>query len=150
MDNIIRIFADGGCRGNQNKENVGGYGVLIEYNGNSKELKGSERNTTNNKMELKACIEGLKAIKNKSIKTVVISDSQYAVKGINEWVDGWFKKGWRTASKKPVENQELWNEFLVLKNQFTDIEFIHCKGHGTVVGNIRADELANIAMDECV
>ncbi len=75
-------------------------------------------------------------------------DSQYVIKGINEWIENWISKGWRTSQKKPVENKELWLELYNLTKLFNDIKFIHCKGHGNNEGNIRADELANIAMDK--
>jgi ribonuclease HI len=144
----IYIYADGGCRGNQFDTNIGGYGVYITYNGQTKELKGATRNTTNNIMELTSAIEGLKAIKKRDIPVEVVMDSQYVVQGINEWIHGWIKKGWRTASKKPVENKELWKELYELKNQFNDIVFTKCKGHADNEGNNKADELANEAMGE--
>ena len=147
MDKII-IYADGGCRGNQFDTNIGGYGVLIKYKQHTKEFKGSVKNTTNNIMELTSCIEALKSIKNKEIPTEVVMDSQYVIQGINEWINGWIKKGWRNSSKKPVENKELWKELYNLKNEFSNIQFIKCNGHSDCEGNNRADELANEAMDE--
>ena len=147
MGKII-IHCDGGCRGNQSKENVGGWGAILEYRGNIKEIYGNARNTTNNIMEMVACIESMKAIKDKSIPIEIISDSQYVVMGINEWIHGWIKKGWRNSQKKPVENKDLWQELYKLKNEFDDISFIKCKGHSDNEGNNRADELANIAMGE--
>lgn len=99
-------------------------------------------------MELTACIQALKAIKNKNIPVEVVMDSQYVINGINQWINNWIKKGWKTSQKKPVENKELWKELYNLKNQFADIKFIYCKGHADNEGNNRADELANIAMDE--
>ncbi|MCE5220182.1 MAG: ribonuclease HI [Clostridium sp.] len=148
MDNIIYIFNDGGCRGNGKENNIGGWGCVLLYNGKIKEIYGSARNTTNNQMELTSCIEALKAIKNKSISVKVTMDSQYVVKGITEWIYNWIKKGWKTSTKKSVENKELWKELLELKNQFSDIKFLNCKGHSDNEGNNRADELVNIAMDE--
>ncbi len=147
MERVNWVYADGGCRNNQSRENVGGWGVLL-INGDSRtELKGAARNTTNNKMELTSCINALRAIKDKSIKTIVVMDSQYVIKGINEWMAGWIKKGWKSSQKKPVENKELWQEILELKGQFEDITFQHCYGHGDNEGNNRADALANEAMD---
>jgi ribonuclease HI len=147
---MIQIYADGGCRNNQSKENIGGYGVVLNLNLGQivKELKGATRNTTNNIMELTSCIKGLEAIKDKNIKTEVIMDSQYVITGMNQWVDNWIKKGWRKADKKPVENQELWQRLVRLKNEFRAISFVKCEGHADNVGNIRADALANEAMDE--
>lgn len=150
MDDKIIIYTDGGCRGNQNKENVGGWGVVLKYQGITKELKGNARNTTNNIMELTSCIEALKVINRKTTETIITMDSQYVIKGVNEWVDNWIKNGWKNSKKKPVENKELWKELLELKNQFTNITFQHCYGHGNNVGNNRADELANEAMDEII
>lgn len=146
----IQIWCDGGCRGNQNKENIGAWGVVLKYKNNTKELNGATINTTNNKMELQACIEGLKAILNRALPVEVVLDSNYVLKGITEWIHNWIKKGWKTSQKKPVENKELWQELYELKNQFANIEFVKCKGHTNNEGNIRADELCNIAMDTIV
>ncbi len=143
----IHIFCDGGCRGNQFKYNIGGWGVVLKYKDFTKELSGNTKNTTNNIMELTSCIEALKKIKRKDIPVIVTMDSQYVVKGINEWINGWIQKGWCNSKKKPVENKELWQTLLELKNSFTDISFVHCKGHANNEGNNRADKLANIAMD---
>lgn len=147
MDNIY-VYCDGGCRGNQFDDNIGGWGVVLVYKEYVKEFYGNEVNTTNNKMELTSCIKALKVIKDKTIPIVVTMDSQYVIKGINEWIYGWLKKKWKTSTGKPVENKELWQELLDLKRQFNYIEFIQCRGHADNEGNIRADELANIAMDE--
>ena len=147
MDKIY-AFADGGCRGNQFDTNIGGWGVVLKYRNHLNEFYGNTKNTTNNIMELTSCIEALKAINDKEIPTEVTMDSQYVVKGINEWIHGWIKKGWRNSQKKPVENKALWQELYSLKNEFKDITFIQCKGHSDNEGNNRADELANIAMGE--
>lgn len=144
----IEIYCDGGCRGNQHDENIGGWGVVLRYRDNVKEFYGNAINTTNNRMELISCIEALEAINNKTIPTIVTMDSQYVVKGINEWIYGWLKKNWKTASGKHVENRDLWEELLDLKKQFRDIEFVQCRGHADNEGNNRADYLANVAMDE--
>ena len=114
----------------------------------SKEIKGREINTTNNIMELKGCIEGLKAIKNKTLPVEVYLDSAYVLNGITNWIDGWKKKGWRTANKKPVLNKELWIELDSERNKFNNIEFIKVKGHAGNEGNEIADRLCNEAMDE--
>lgn len=149
MDKII-IFADGGCRGNQNIENIGGWGALVTYKDNKKELFGGERNTTNNKMELMSAIQSLKSLKKYNIPVEVHMDSAYVVNGMNEWIYNWIKKGWKTANKKPVENQELWKELNSLRNLFTDISFVKVKGHSDNDGNNIADMLANKGMDEVV
>jgi ribonuclease HI len=147
MDKVY-IFADGGCRGNGKEHNTGGWGVLLKYKDNIKEIYGGIKDTTNNIMELTSCIEALKTLKNKDIPIEVTMDSQYVIKGMNEWIQGWIKKGWRNSQKKPVENKELWLQLWELRNQFKDITFVHCDGHADNEGNNRADELANIAMDE--
>lgn len=143
----ICIYADGGCRGNQYKINIGGYGVLITYKNNVKEIKGAAKDTTNNIMELTSCIEGLKAIKNKNIPVEVIMDSNYVISGINSWIYSWIKKGWINTKNKPVENKELWQKLYKLKKEFKDITFIKCQGHSNNEGNNIADRLANEAMD---
>jgi|LSQX01.3.fsa_nt_gb ribonuclease HI len=99
-------------------------------------------------MELISCINSLKHIKKRDIPVMVITDSQYVVKGMNEWLSGWIRRGWINSRGNPVENKGLWMELLNLKNEFKDIEFAYCKGHANTPGNIRADILANMAMDE--
>lgn len=146
MDKIY-VFADGGCRGNGQENNIGGWGVVLKYKDKVKELYGATKNTTNNIMELTSCIEALKAIKNKTIPVEVTMDSQYVIKGINEWIYSWLKKNWINSQKKPVENKELWQELYNLKQQFADIKFVQCKGHADNEGNNRADKLVNLAMD---
>lgn len=144
----LEIYCDGGCRGNQANVNVGGWGAYLIWGDHTKELYGGERNTTNNKMELMGAIEGLRAIKNKNVPVDVYVDSAYVLNGITQWIFGWMKKGWVNSKKEPVANKELWQELLAEKNQFPDITFHKVKGHSTNVGNNKADELANRAMDE--
>ena len=144
----IEIYTDGGCRGNQNKENVGAWGALLKYGDNIKEISGGEYNTTNNRMELKGCIEGLKAIKNKNIPVVVYLDSAYVCNGITSWIDNWKKKGWVGSNKKPVLNKELWVELDSLRGNFKNIQFVKVKGHSVNEGNNRADALCNEFMDK--
>ena len=148
MNKVIKIYTDGGCRGNQSDNNIGGWGAYMVYGDVSKEIKGGEINTTNNIMELKGCIEGLKAIKNKTLPVEVYLDSAYVLNGITNWIEGWKKKGWRTANKKPVLNKELWIELDSERNKFNNIEFIKVKGHAGNEGNEIADRLCNEAMDE--
>lgn len=144
---IIKLYADGGCRGNQNDTNIGAWGAYLEYGEYTKELTGGAINTTNNIMELTGCIEGLKAIKNKSIPVKVYLDSAYVLNGITSWIDGWKKKGWVNSAKKPVANKELWMELDKVRNEFKNIEFIKVKGHSDNAGNIKADLLCNQTMD---
>ena len=143
----IKLYADGGCRGNSNKENKGGWGVYLEYGEATKELKGGEINTTNNKMELTALIEGLKAIKNKDLPIEVYLDSAYVLNGITSWISNWKTKGWKTASGKAVLNQELWMELDLEKSKFKNIKFIKVKGHSGNYGNEIGDRLCNEFMD---
>ena len=144
----IQMYCDGGCRGNQRRSNVGGWGVLLLWKDHKKELYGHARNTTNNIMELTACIEGLRAITNKKMPVDVYLDSAYVQSGITSWIYGWQKKKWRTSDGKPVLNKKLWLDLLAEKNKFTNINFYKVKGHADDPGNIRADELVNIAMDK--
>ena len=124
MNKVIKLYTDGGCRGNQSDNNIGGWGAYMVYGDVSKEIKGGEINTTNNIMELKGCIEGLKAIKNKTLPVEVYLDSAYVLNGITNWIEGWKKKGWKTANKKPVLNKELWIELDSERNKFNNTEFI--------------------------
>ena len=149
-ENKIIIHCDGGCRGNQSKVNVGGWGAVLQYGEHSKEIFGHAANTTNNIMELTSCIRALESIKDTGIPVEVTMDSQYVIQGINSWIAGWIKNGWKTSQKKPVENRELWEQLYRLKCQFNDIQFLKCKGHADNAGNNRADELANLAMDQSV
>lgn len=144
----VELYCDGGCRGNQHDTNIGGWGVLLVWGEHVKELHGSAVNTTNNKMELTAAIEGLRAIKDKSVGVDVFADSSYVLNGITSWIDGWLARGWKNSKKEPVANKELWLELLAEKEKFADIRFCKVKGHSDNAGNNRADELANLAMDE--
>lgn len=144
----ITVYCDGGCRGNQRRNNVGGWGYRLEYKGISKEEFGGTRNTTNNKMEIQACIEALNAITDRTIHTEVVTDSNYLVQGMNKWIKGWKKNGWMTSKGTPVKNKELWVELNGISEEFLNITFTHCYGHADNEGNIRADFLANKGMDE--
>lgn len=146
MSKII-IYTDGACSGNQNEINFGGWGVVLRQGENTKELFGGAVNTTNNKMELQGAIEGLKALNQTDIPIELYSDSNYVIQGISSWIHGWKKNGWKNASKKPVENKELWIELDKLRNTFKDIQFIKVKGHNGVELNELADELANKGVD---
>ena len=147
VDEII-IYIDGGCRGNQKDKNVGGWGVVLKYKEHMKTLYGGEQNTTNNKMELTAAIMSLRALKTTHIPVRVHCDSSYVVNGMNNWVKGWIKKGWRKSDMQPVENKELWQELWKLSQAQSDIQWIKVKGHSGVELNELADKLANKGMDE--
>jgi ribonuclease HI len=149
MDEII-IHTDGGCRGNADDENIGGWGVVLEYKGYVKELYAGERNTTNNIQELKGAINALEALKTTYIPIKLYCDSAYVVNGINQWVKGWKKKGWRKGDGKAPENLELWKRLDKLVNMQKDLKVIKVRGHNGNKGNELADELANKAMDEVV
>ena len=147
MDKII-IYCDGGCRGNGREDNIGGWGVYLTYKGSEKELYGGTKGTTNNIMELTACIQALRALKRHDIPVEVMVDSAYVLNGITNWIYNWMKKGWVTSKKEPVENKELWQCLYEEKQKFTEITFIKVKGHSDNAGNNRADALANKGMDE--
>lgn len=148
MSQRVQLYCDGGCRGNHERINIGGWGAYMTFMDRSKEIYGGERNTTNNKMELTAAIEGLRAIKNKAIGVDVYFDSAYVYNGISSWIYGWMKKGWRNSKGEAVANKDLWLELLSERKKFSDIAFHKVKGHADNAGNNKADELANKAMDE--
>lgn len=129
MKTII-IFTDGACANNQSAENVGGWGAVLTYNDQVKELCGGEKNTTNNRMEMTAVIEALKALKSKNIPIKIYSDSAYLVNCFKEgWHINWQKNGWLNSQKKPVENKDLWQELLALTAAQSKVEFLKLKGH---------------------
>jgi ribonuclease HI len=136
------IHTDGACRGNPGP---GGWGVLLSWNGTQKELSGSEPATTNNRMELMAAIMGLTALKRPTVATVQ-TDSQYVIKGITEWLPAWKARAWRTADRKPVKNQDLWQRLEQLAGAHT-LTWQWVKGHSGDPGNERVDMLANLAID---
>jgi ribonuclease HI len=143
----VIIYADGGCRGNGKEATVGGYGAILMYGDNSKEIKKGFRNTTNNIMELTSVIDALSMLK-ESCKVKIYSDSAYVVNGFAQgWVKKWQKNGWVTSNKEPVKNKELWEKLVSLTN-YHDVEFIKVKGHADNEFNNRCDRLANEAMDE--
>jgi ribonuclease HI len=144
----VKLYCDGGCRDNQRRGNVGGWGVRLEWGPHVKELSGSAKDTTNNKMELTAAIEGLRAVRDKSVGVDVYADSAYVIGGLTSWVGKWKKNGWVTSTEKPVANRELWEALDEERDKFSDIAFHKVKGHADNAGNNRADELANIAMDK--
>jgi ribonuclease HI len=137
----VVIHTDGACSGNPGP---GGWGAVLEYDGNVKELKGGEQLTTNNKMELTAAIEALNALK-RPCAVEIHTDSQYVKNGIGGWLHGWKKNGWRTKDKKPVKNVELW-QALDAATQRHDVSWHWVKGHAGHDLNERADQLANEGM----
>ena len=143
MSDVIEAFTDGACRGNPGP---GGWGVLLRYNGHEKRLYGGEVSTTNNRMELLAVIKALESLK-KACNVKITSDSQYVLKGINEWMENWKKRGWKTAAKKPVKNVDLWQRLDLLRENHS-VEWVWVKGHSGHTENDIADELANQGIDE--
>lgn len=144
----IIVFCDGACSDNQSARNVGGWGVVLKYGQHVKELHGGERNTSNQRMELTACIKALEAIKAKDKPIVIYSDSAYLVNCMNErWYERWRRNGWKNVKKKPVENRELWERLLELLEQ-RDVRFKKVEGHAGVELNERADELARLGIRE--
>ena len=139
----IEIYTDGACRGNPGP---GGWAALLISGEHRKEISGSEPHTTNNRMELLAAIRGIEALKKPGTVARVYTDSQYVIKGISEWVAGWKQRGWKTADKKPVKNQDLWERLDQLAEQH-EIEWHWVRGHSGVEGNERVDQLANEAID---
>ena len=125
----VNIYTDGACSGNQNEENTGGWGCVLEYGGHEKELFGGEENTTNNRMELFALISALQALKVTGLNINIYSDSSYLVNCFkNRWYDSWQKNGWKTSKKTPVENRELWEQLISLLAPHT-VNFFLVKGH---------------------
>lgn len=148
MEEIVKIYTDGAARNNQSENNIGAYGAILHYNGHKRYITMGFRNTTNNIMELKAVIEGLKAMKKYDIPIKVYSDSAYVVNGINKgWVKGWKSNGWLKSDGKPVKNMELWDELDYLISLFNEIDFIKVKGHADNEGNNEVDALVNKEMD---
>ncbi len=142
-NSAVEIFTDGACRGNPGP---GGWGALMRYGDTEKQLYGGERHTTNNRMELLAAIRALEALK-RPCKVTLTTDSQYVRLGITEWLPNWKKRNWKTASKKPVKNDDLWRELDQLA-QTHDISWHWVKGHSGHRENEIADDLANRGIDE--
>ncbi len=134
----IEIFTDGACKGNPG---IGGWGALLVAGAHKKELFGGERDTTNNRMELRAVIEALNAL-TRPCEVVVHTDSQYVQKGISEWIHGWKARGWKTAAKEPVKNVDLWQALDAAQARH-QIQWRWVKGHAGHAGNEAADALAN-------
>lgn len=140
MINKVDLYIDGACKGNPGP---GGWGcVIMQKDHIIQEFHGAQNNTTNNRMELKSAIEGLRAIKEKS-QVALYTDSQYVKNGINDWLKRWVSNGWKTANNKAVKNQDLWIE-LHRECQRHDVSWHWVKGHSGLLGNERADRLAQL------
>ena len=138
----IEIYTDGACRGNPGP---GGWAATLQLGAHFREISGAEAATTNNRMELTAVIEALAALKRESAVRLY-TDSEYVRRGITEWLPNWKARGWRTADRKPVKNQDLWEQLDAAAARH-DLEWKWVKGHSGVPGNERVDALANAAID---
>ena len=138
----VTMYTDGACRGNPGP---GGWGVLMSHGEQRKTLHGGEARTTNNRMELTAVIEGLNALK-RTCAVELYTDATYVMQGLNEWMPNWKARGWKTASRKPVKNQDLW-QALDAACQRHQINWHWVKGHAGDPGNEEADRLANLGVD---
>jgi ribonuclease HI len=147
MTDKLEIWCDGACRGNQNKENIGSWAVILKFGDKEKTFGEVFENTTNNIMELSGAIAALNAVKNKSLPTELTTDSEYVVKGVTEWSKKWKENGWKNAKKQPIENQALWRWLLDLVSKFDNLTFINCSGHSDNAYNNRVDHMCNDLMD---
>jgi ribonuclease HI len=145
MTEFVEMYTDGACRGNPGK---GGWGVLLRWGKVEKTLHGGEQLSTNNRMEMTAVIKGLEALTRAS-NVLITTDSKYVLKGMTEWLDNWKARNWKTASKKPVQNVELWKQLDLLVNQHS-VEWAWVKGHSGHAENEIADQLANLGIDELI
>jgi ribonuclease HI len=142
MDKIVEIYTDGACRGNPGP---GGWGALLRFAENEKELLGAEADTTNNRMELTAAIKSLEAL-SKPCKVRLTTDSVYVKNGITQWIENWKRKNWQTSNRKPVKNVDLWKQLDEASSRH-EIEWCWVKGHSGHLENERADQLANTGID---
>lgn len=142
-DDVIDIYTDGACSGNPGP---GGWGAILRAGLHEKELFGGERATTNNRMELLAVIEALRALK-RPVKARVYTDSQYVQKGISEWIQNWKRRGWKTAAKEPVKNADLW-QALDAEAARHSVDWRWVRGHNGHAENERADALARRGVDQ--
>ncbi|OLU17077.1 ribonuclease HI [Pseudomonas sp. PA1(2017)] len=143
MSDQVELYTDGACKGNPG---VGGWGALLVFQGVEKELWGGEAVTTNNRMELMGAIRGLAELK-RPCDVRLVTDSQYVMKGIKEWMPNWKKRGWKTAAKEPVKNADLWQQLDEQVNRH-NVTWQWVRGHIGHPGNERADQLANRGVED--
>src|SRR5512133_1533237 len=139
----VEIFCDGACSGNPGP---GGYGAILRYAGNEKEISGAAPDTTNNRMEMTAAIEALRQL-TRPCRVIITTDSQYLVKGMTEWIEGWKRKGWQNSKKQPVLNRDLWETLLELSRPHT-INWKWVRGHDGHAENERCDQMARDALSK--
>lgn len=142
-EDVVDIYTDGACSGNPGP---GGWGAILRANGKEKEIFGGEPETTNNRMEMTAVIEALRAMK-RPVKARVHTDSQYVMKGITEWIQGWKRRGWKTAGREPVKNEDLWRTLDALAAEHR-LEWYWVRGHAGHAENERADALARHGVEQ--
>jgi ribonuclease HI len=142
MTDAVIIYTDGACRGNPGP---GGWGAILNYKGKIKEIYGAEKHTTNNRMELMAAIKALELL-TRPCSVQLNSDSTYVLKGITDWMPNWKKRGWKTAAKSPVKNEDLWRRLDEVMTKHK-VEWKWVKGHSGDTDNDRADALANLGID---
>jgi ribonuclease HI len=142
LSSVVEIYTDGACRGNPGP---GGWAATLSFGEHEREISGAEANTTNNRMELTAVIRALEALK-RPVQGHIYTDSQYVRQGVLEWLAQWKARGWKTADRKPVKNQDLWQALDALQAQHK-LEWHWVKGHSGNAGNERVDQLANRAID---
>jgi len=142
-NDVVEIYSDGACKGNPG---IGGWGVLLRAKGRERELYGGEAHTTNNRMELMAAIVALETLK-RPCRVRLYTDSRYVQQGISEWLANWKRRGWKTADKKPVKNEDLWRRLDAAASRH-EIEWLWVKGHAGHDGNERADALANRGIEQ--
>lgn len=140
-EKIVEIFSDGACSGNPGP---GGWGTMLRYDGHEKELSGFDPETTNNRMEMTAAIAGLAALK-RPCRVRLTTDSEYLMKGITEWIDGWIRRGWKNSQKKDVANRDLWERLLEVARPH-QVEWCWVRGHAGHPENERCDALARAAI----
>ena len=141
---LLEIYTDGACSGNPG---AGGYGAILKYGSETKEISGCQLHTTNNRMELMAVIEALRAVK-RPCKIRVTTDSKYLVKGMTEWIPGWVNRNWVNSQKKPVLNKDLWESLIALSKPH-EIEWAWIRGHSGHEWNERCDKIARTAIRQC-
>ena len=142
MNDAVEIFTDGACRGNPGP---GGWGAVLRYGGHEKLLSGATNDTTNNRMELVAAIEALEALR-RPCRVKLATDSTYVKNGITQWLEGWKRRGWKTADRKPVKNVDLWRRLEQAASRH-DVKWMWVKGHAGHEGNEKADALARSAVE---